>query len=545
MSAPAPSARLSTAIVLALLLTIQLAIGLPWLSSIPRVYNDEAWEASIGRSIADEGRLRHGIIEGWGGMHVRFVQNQLVQPFALAAVFRVCGCSIWTSRFTSLLASLAAVAALYLVARRLLSTTASDPADPQQSAVGGDDRTGAARADSVVAPAGTSRASLWRNPAFWAVLLAMVHPWFIEISRRARPEIFYIALAYAALAVALHRPNSWWIGGLAALAALSHPTGAVLAAALLGAALLLRAWPASGRDIARCAAAAAVPLSAYAIYVAWAVRDPQVSLWQQMTGHRPAGFGDAGFSGLLAGEARRWISFVQWPRGLGIAVVFLIAWIRAIKRGDRLVRSAAVAVVLFAAALPFTTVNTTSRYLVALVPLLAVLIVRWVGAPTDSIVRRGLRITALIVYVGTCAGGIQLLWSRLHDADANRVFDQVAAIIARDRGGDRAAARDARVFGRMLLWFGGDRYRYGPFPIDHHWVVQRDAVRLHGFDYAVRSAWDFNSSEGVRRPPASMPAFRNGDDIDPICRDFGRRIGEFHDEHFGPFEIYALDGLRP
>lgn len=59
----------------------QLGLGLIYLKTVPRFYNDEPWEASLGYSLAYEGVLRHGIIEGWGGIHVRFVQNQVIQPF--------------------------------------------------------------------------------------------------------------------------------------------------------------------------------------------------------------------------------------------------------------------------------------------------------------------------------------------------------------------------------------------------------------------------------------------------------------------------------
>jgi hypothetical protein len=66
-------------------------------------------------------------------------------------------------------------------------------------------------------------------------------------------------------------------------------------------------------------------------------------------------------------------------------------------------------------------------------------------------------------------------------------------------------------------------------------------VRKYKFDYAVRSAWMFNTSHGISSPPAEMPEWRPDYTIDIICRDYGTKVSEFRDPYLGPFEIYKLN----
>ena len=63
-----------------LLLLAQVSIGLIYLDSVPRFFNDEGWEASIGYAVATEGRPRVLAMSGCGGMGVGFVQSRIVLP---------------------------------------------------------------------------------------------------------------------------------------------------------------------------------------------------------------------------------------------------------------------------------------------------------------------------------------------------------------------------------------------------------------------------------------------------------------------------------
>lgn len=487
---------------LLLLVGLHVALGLPYIDRVPRVYNDDAWLASLGYNLAFEGRLRHGIIEGWGGMHIRFVQNQVVQPVVLAAVYRVAGFSLTASRLASVAAGAVALVAACCVLRRWL---------------------------------GDRGAQL-------AALATVFHPWFFEASRRVRPDIYAVALAWLclwSLLAARERADKRLLalaGALAGLAGLTHPTGFVLCMAMAGAVLLWYSGEKRGPSVLWAAVGLGLAVLPYVVYLLWATRHPEVSLSEQMQGGKslvPQGLGL-----ILAGELRRWAHFAQWPRGAPLAAVMVLAYVSAWWRSERSDRLMATMILLLALALPFTTVNYTSRYLVGLIPLWAALVLRLAerlarsphggnGGP-----RRGRLIRTGVFggYVGLCAVAVAVMFVRLRGADFGRVLDKVASV----------TGSQARVYGEIAFWLGRDRFAYGPYPLDHHWRSTVDEVAKHRFDYAVRTAWSLTASEGISRPPARMPPWRGGYIVDTVCRQFGRQVAAFRDPDFGPVEIYRL-----
>ena len=485
------------------LVLLQVAVGAVYLGTVPRFFNDEAWEASLGHSLAVEGRLRHGFIEGWGGMHVHFVQNQVVLPFVTAAVYRVAGFSILTSRAASLLVSALAVVCIYGAMRRLFGA----------------------------------------RQAFWIAALTIAHPWFFEISRRVRPEIYFVALAAGALGCWLRsatdapRRSAAAAGILAGLAALAHPTGGVLCVSLGVAAVIWLRGRNAARRIAWAGAGAVLAVLPYVVYVVWACGDPQVDFLEQMRGGRPVA--GASMGGVAMGEVKRWGHFFQWPLGAPMAGIMLGAWLAAWRRSSRADKMLATTIVVFALAMPFTTVNLTSRYLAGLSPLFAALLVRLVahlaGPSTQRPGRARLAGAASIIalYVVMSAGAMGLMFHRLRDADFTRVVDRIASV----------TGSEDRVIGDLAFWMSRGKLNYGPFPLTHEWIQTVDRVRAHGFRYAVRAAWRLSTSHGISIPPEKMPEWRDENDraIDDICRRFGRKVDAFRDPHFGPIEIYELD----
>lgn len=492
-----PNSRvLSPSRALAALLIVQFVLGCVYLGTVPRIFNDEPWEASLGHSLAYEGTLAHGIIEGWGGMHIHFVQNQVVMPFVCAAMYKLAGFGIVTSRLASVLMSLEAVAGVYGVMRYWFG---------------------------------------WRI-AFWIAAAAMLHPWFWEITRRVRPEIYYLALAMAAWwlwLIAVGQRSVWpavGAGICAALAGLAHPTGALLVLAIAGAMLIWlpehRQWKLAVA-VAGGVLLAAVP---YALYVLWAIRDPQVSFLQQMRGgNQVFSFNLIHLAGI---EARRWWGFFQGKLGLPLAAVLVSAWLAAWWRTGRYEKAIATSIVLFALMLPFTTVNGTQRYLIVLVPMFAaltvLLIVRLWQAIDPKWPRRVVVGSVGAIYLGTCLGGIGLMLYRQHDADLTRVLDRIGQV----------TGPDARVVGQMLFWMGEPRYRFGPFPLDERWNQTVEMLERYDFDYAIRSA-SFHTSWGIGTPPP-LPDFRPKEAIDHLCRARGTLVSRFRDPAFGDIEIYRL-----
>jgi 4-amino-4-deoxy-L-arabinose transferase-like glycosyltransferase len=485
------------------LVLLQAVVGAIYLGTVPRFFNDEAWEASLGHSVAFEGRLRHGFIEGWGGMDVHFVQNQVILPFVTAGVYRIAGFSIVTSRAASLLVSVLAVVCIYGAMRRLFGA----------------------------------------RQAFWMAALTIAHPWFFEISRRVRPEIYFVALAAGAgwcwvrSTTDAPRRSAAAAGILAGLAALAHPTGGVLCVSLgVAAAIWLRGEKA-GRRAAWAVAGVVLAVLPYVIYVVWACADPRVNFLEQMRGGQPAA--GASLVGAVAGEATRWGHFFQWPLGAPLGAVMLLAWAAAWRGSTRADKMLATTIVVFAVAMPFTTVNLTSRYLVALTPLFVALLIRLVARIAGTSAQRPGRARLVgaagivAVYALMSAGAIGLMFHRLRGADFTRVVDRIASV----------TGSEDRVIGDLAFWMSKGKLNYGPFPLTHEWVQTPEMVRPCGFRYAVRAAWRMSTSHGISVPPEKMPDWRDEKDraIDEICRRFGRKVDAFRDPHFGPIEIYELD----
>ena len=103
-------------IVIAIIL--QIALGLLYLKTVPRIYVDYVWESSWAHSLAYTGTMKTEFVEGLGGVHIHFVQPRVILPLVCAAVYKVAGYSIITSRIGSLLFGVLAVVSLYGIMRR-------------------------------------------------------------------------------------------------------------------------------------------------------------------------------------------------------------------------------------------------------------------------------------------------------------------------------------------------------------------------------------------------------------------------------------------
>jgi 4-amino-4-deoxy-L-arabinose transferase-like glycosyltransferase len=491
---------------LVVLIVLQVVLGLAYLGSVPRVYVDEAWDSALGYNLARTGTLRHPFIEGFGGMDVHFVQNRAVLPFVCAAIFKFTDFGIFASRLGSVIFGALAVICLYAVMRRWFG----------------------------------------EKQAFWIGLATIIHPWFFEISRRARPEIYCTALALAFLWLIERffdsgsRRMAFFVGLLAGLSALTHPNGIILVLSIGCAVIVWRRGKSVSRLIGYASMGAVLIILPYVIYVLWAIRDPEVSFAKQMQIgmlHRA----------LLAGEIVRWKSFLQWPKGIPLAVVMLVSWVAAWYRSARPDKVLATVSALFAVLLPFTTVNRTPRYLAVITIFWGALVVRlaWrimadraAGSQSWSKSRFAICVSIVVVYSVMCIGGIGLMFYCLRDADFTKVVNRVASVVG----------PESRVYGDPIFAFGRDRYRYGPYLITYERMSLTKIIRRfrdHDFDYAIRTAWLISPPKGIGPPPRSMPGFRNDCVCDHLCRLFGDKVDEFYDPYYGPIEIYKLNWDRP
>jgi len=486
-----------------ILTILQASLGLIYLKTVPRLYTDEVWDSSLGHSLASFGELRHQFIEGFGGMHIHFVQPRVILPFVCAVIFKIAGYSILASRIGSLILSVLAVVSLYALMQRWFG-------DKQ---------------------------------AVYTVIATILHPWFFEVSRRVRPEIYCIALAMAALWCIVHsfdtdsRRTALLAGILAALAFLSHPMGFMLDVAVAASVLI---WL-RNRKVWRLALwgclGFVVMILPYIVYVFWSIQDPNVSFLEQMR----SGWGRTSIP--VVGEISRWKHFLQWPKGAPLGIIMAASWFLAWYRSTYADKILATIIGLYVIILPIASTNTTGRYLVAVTPFFCALMIRLVWRIRSGHImllqdRRKLclavSVSIVVIYVSICISAISIMFHRLRGADFDKVVARVASVVD----------RDDRVFGEGIFWLGYEHYRYGPYPVDTTVMPYRqtvDMIRKHHFDYAIRSAWLFNTSHGVASPPVDMPAFRPSLTLDEVCKRFGTKIDEFRDPYFGPFEIYKLD----
>jgi len=485
-----------------LVLSFQVLLGLVCLKTVPRVYFDDAIESSYGYHLAKEGVLRTSILEGFGGMHIHYVQPRIILPLICAVIFKFVGFSIFSARIGSVMASVVVVTCLYLVTKR------------------------------------------WYGPkaALLVAVATILHPWFFEISRRVRSEIYYLAFVMAALlwiCKALEsnsRRQAFFAGVFAGISTLAHPSGLVMSVAIAGSVLFSQRRRGIRHLLGFALLGFAGSMVPYAVYVLSCCRHPEVSFFEQLQNGSVR-------SRILMAELTRWRHFYQWPKGLPLAAVTVGAWAFGWYRSNKDDRTFASIILLFALMIPFVSVNPAGRYLATLTPFFSVLLVRMVWRlmknRNDSgegwlKIRSVLGGSIVVTYVLMCVVGISLMFYRLHDADFDRVVERIGQVVN----------REDHVYGEKILWLGHDRYTYGPFPVDYTvkpWRQTVDMVCKYHYDYAVRSAWRFCTSHGISSPPSAMPEFRANHTIDEVCRRYGAKVDEFRDPYFGPFEIYKLD----
>jgi hypothetical protein len=485
-----------------ILVVAQVAIGTVYLSTVPRIYTDEVWDSSIGYSLAYNGSLKNPLLEGYGGMHIHFVQPRVVLPLVCAVMFKAAGYSILSSRICSQFFAVLAVISLYSVMRHWFD----------------------------------------RKEAIFGAFALLIHPWFFEVGRRIRPEIYYTALGLVFLwwLMLFFSSGSRWYaffaGVFAGLSVLSHPTGAVLILSIGFATVIWLRTKSPGRLILWAGTGFIAVIMPYLVYVFWATQDPQVDFFRQIESTEV-------YRLSIHAELLRWRAFLKLPKGAPLALIMFFSWILAWYRSSRTDKTVATIIVLFTLILPFSTVSYTPRYLIAIAPFFCALMIRLIcrviTTGSQALTQNWYKLrlicgaSVVVMYVPVCVVAISVMFHRFRGADFNRVVNRISSVVG----------SDSHVYGQPILWLGHDQYQYGPFVVFDGPTPAREAINAvfkHRFDYVIRSAWLFRSSYGISKPPKAMPPFRKDCILDQLSFRFGTKIDEFRDPHFGPFEIYKL-----
>jgi 4-amino-4-deoxy-L-arabinose transferase-like glycosyltransferase len=502
-----------TCILFFIILALSASLQLIRLSDIPRVFVDEAWDTALGLNLIEEGTLRHPFIEGFGGMNIRFVQNRIMLPILSSGIFRVAGYSVFTSRLGSALLGTAAVLILFLIACR------------------------------------------WFGPwqAFFIGLFTALHPWWFNVSRRARPEIYYIFFAILLLWMldGYFRKNSAWraavCGLIAGLAALTHPNGILISGSVgLAAVIWLRGKSSFLKLILFGILGFALTILPWLLflYVSQDIPGVDLKLQYQMA--------ELTKSNPFIREIIRWKNFLDneyiWP----IAPLMVLSWLAAWYRSTKYDKFFATLIVVFSVALFFVSVTHNSVYLTALVWVWASLIVRFVFRlctktkdeinnpnKTDGLslkaASKPIAVILITLYLANCIFTLGMYFYNLKDADLDRVIDRAAQIIDDP---------DGLVLADPVFFYGKEQLNYGPYFISYRPITLQEYyswAKEHDFKYMIRPSWYPEPPLNSKPISTEMPYWRDNYLPDHLCRITGKKIGKFKDPVYGPFEVYKLD----
>lgn len=104
---------------LVVLLLFYWGVSLHNLTIVPRMYEDEPWQASTGWKIATEGVFGADMFTGYHGMERRYYGYLPAHPLLLAAIFRVMGLGLFQARFEPVVLGLLVLVLTYTLAQRV------------------------------------------------------------------------------------------------------------------------------------------------------------------------------------------------------------------------------------------------------------------------------------------------------------------------------------------------------------------------------------------------------------------------------------------
>lgn len=102
-----------------MLILLYWGIGLSYLAVLPRVYQDEPWQASTGSKLAREGIFGSDLFEGLWGMEDHYYGFLPAYPTALALVYLVADAGLFQSRWFGIVCGVLILALTFSLARRI------------------------------------------------------------------------------------------------------------------------------------------------------------------------------------------------------------------------------------------------------------------------------------------------------------------------------------------------------------------------------------------------------------------------------------------
>ena len=526
--------------ILAVLLLLYLAVSLRHLTTVPRVYEDEPWQASTGWKLATAGVFGSDVFAGFSGMERRYYGFMPLHPLFLAAIFRVAGVGLLQARIETVLLGLLTLVLTFSLARRLF-------ADARIALL------------AVVLLIAVRLTGLTPSQVSGILLL--------DMARIARYDmvvpVFGLATLHAYLAARDQGRQCWYVGAgvLAGLAGLGHLYGCFWLPVLV----LLALW--DGRD--RCAGWAAPLRPATAIgalglgfalawlpYLLYVLGD--LPDWRGQT----RGYADRfdllnlrWYLDNLRNEYHRygpglgpprptillrvgfWSALVALPASLGA-----LLW-RGLRHSDRAARVVVVPAIvfplLFAALIRLKLVN----YTVAFVPIGAiaaawgsVTLWTWLGRTPWS--RWAHRALALLLAAVLAEGATRIVALEAAASTTTPYYAYIGQV-------RRFIPPGARVLGLHTYWFGLEDFDYRSWVVPLAWTDPANEPAPLPFDAALeRVAPDIVLLDQRMRAYFAKPAYRGQENAARfsqwLLRHDGRLIGRVDDATYGLMEIYQV-----
>ena len=527
--------------ILAVLLLLYLAVSLRHLTTVPRVYEDEPWQASTGWKLATAGVFGSDVFAGFSGMERRYYGFMPLHPLFLAAIFRVAGVGLLQGRLETVLLGLLTLVLTFSLARRLFA----------------DARIGLLAALMLI----TVRLTGLTPSQVSGILL-------LDMARIARYDmvvpVFGLAALHAYLSARAQGRRRWYFcaGLLAGLSGLGHLYGCFWLPVLL----VLAWW--DGRDQAAiCDATPPRPMAAIGLmslgfalawlpYVLYVLGDLQS--WRGQT----RGYADRfdllnlrWYLDNLRNEYHRygpglgpprptillrvgfWSALVALPASLGA-----LLW-RGLRHSDRAARVVVVPAIvfplLFAALIRLKLVN----YTVAFVPIGAiaaawgsVTLWTWLGRTPWS--RWAHPALALLLAAALAEGAMRIVALEVAASTTTPYYAYIGQV-------RRFIPPGARVLGLHTYWFGLEDFDYRSWVVPLAWTDPSNEPAALTLDAALeRVAPDIVLVDQRMREYFAAPAYRGQENAARfsqwLLRHDGRLIGRVDDATYGLMEIYQV-----
>jgi 4-amino-4-deoxy-L-arabinose transferase-like glycosyltransferase len=513
-----PLYRLS---LIALLLAYWL-ISLSNITIVPRVYEDEPWQASTGLKIAEQGVFGSDMFSGFYHMQDRYYGYMPLHPILLSIIYRFASEGLFQSRFEPIALGVLLLALTYSLARRVFK----------------DDRIGLL---SIICLLFVRTSGLTPSQTSGILL--------IDFARIARYDmlaaVFGLAALHAYRSARQHSTRRWYMlsGFMAACATLSHLYGVFWLMVLLVLAVWDRSDTLSLRSTIGCMLLGfSLPLIPYALYILgdwidWRGQTSgyadrfellNVNWYVQNILHEPQRYGPG-----LGSIGLEWLLRPGfWSMLMVVPCAVAMLWHRSLS--DRALRVLVVPALglplLFALLIHLKLAN----YLLTIIPIFGI-VAAWgvVSFWTWLRARKWIvaQVVVSLVLVASIFEGITrivVLEQATTDMMPYTAFiDQVRRVIP----------NGARVLGLHNYWFGLESFEYRSFALP---LLLRQSNNL-SFDQALEQI----EPDVILIDPRMRATFADNAEAAAkfqawLTRHAGQVIGRVDDPTYGLMEVYQV-----